>query len=347
MATGGAESLVVEMVRRSGDVGWQCAVASHGGRRVDDLVEAGVPHFDIPHPRRTLRGLISARKATARVVKQFRPDIVIAHNVSATIVTRLARPKVPVLTIFQGVTASDYRNAARILNFTSDRVVTVSDAIGRRLLRAGLRGMNVMTIRNAVTPPVLRSRSQARAELNIPPTAPVALCLARMERQKRHDLLLDAWHKLSGDEILLLAGDGSQRPKLERQALALTDRVRFLGDRSDVPVLLAAADITVLISDWEGLPIAVLESLAAGRPVVASDVDGVGEILRDGGGTCVPPGDVDAIAAALRDMLHDGTARRRAAHIGLSTIANSYDAPRMMAQYQDVVSEMLAEAEPS
>jgi glycosyltransferase involved in cell wall biosynthesis len=342
MGTGGAEALVVEMARRGVDAGWHCAVASHGGRRVDDLTEAKVPHFQVAIARRTVRGFVAARMTTARALKSFNPDIVIAHNVSATLVTRLARPRAPVLTIFHGVTPSDYRNAARILSFASDRVVVVSDAIGNRLQRAGLRGVDVTTIRNAVTPPILKSRSEARAELDLRDDAPVAVCLARMERPKRHDLLLDAWRKLSGEQILLLAGDGSQRAQLEQQAYPMRDRVRFLGNRSDVSTLLAAADVTVLISDSEGLPLAILESLAAGRPVVASDVGGVREVLESGGGRCVPPGDVDSITAALQEMLHDQTARTEAAKIGLSEVRRFHDPAQMMNRYQELVCEMLA-----
>jgi glycosyltransferase involved in cell wall biosynthesis len=342
MGTGGAEALVVEMARRGVDAGWHCAVASHGGRRVHELTETGVPHFEVAIARRTVRGFVAARMTTARALKSFNPDIVIAHNVSATLVTRLSRPRAPVLTIFHGVTPSDYRNAARILNFASDRVVVVSDAIGNRLQRAGLRGVDVTTIRNAVTSPVLKSRSEARAELNLRDDAPVALCLARMERPKRHDLLLDAWRHLAGEEILLLAGDGSQRAQLEQHAYPIRDRVRFLGNRSDVPTLLAAADVTVLISDSEGLPLAILESLAAGRPVVASDVGGVREILETGGGRCVPPGDVASITAALQEMLHDETARTEAAKSGLSVIRTFHDPAQMMNRYQELVCEMLA-----
>jgi glycosyltransferase involved in cell wall biosynthesis len=344
METGGAEALVVEMVRRGPAVGWQCAVASHGGNRVEDLTKANVPHFDVAIARRTIRGLVAARRTTTRVLRDFRPDIVIAHNVSATLVSRLARPKVPVLTIFHGVSPSDYRNAARILTFASDRVVAVSDAIGKQLQEAGPRRMGVTTIRNAVTQPQSRSRSNARAELDLPIDAPVALCLARMECPKRHDLLLDAWHQLPGEEILLLAGDGSLRARLERQAYPLGGRVRFLGNRSDVSALLAAADVTVLISDSEGLPMAVLESLAAGRPVVATDVGGVREILAPGGGRCVPPGDVDSIVAALQEMLHDEAARTEAATIGLSTVREFHDPAQMMDRYRDVVCQMLVKA---
>jgi glycosyltransferase involved in cell wall biosynthesis len=285
---------------------------------------------------------MATRRTVARALKIFEPDIVIAHNVSATLVTRLAQPKCPVLTVFHGVTSSDYRNAARILRFASDRVVVVSDAIGTRLRRAGLRGLGVTTttIRNAVTPPVLGSRSQARAELGLRAEAAVALCLARLEYPKRHDLLIEAWRNLPGEPILLLAGDGSQRTKLEQRASPMRDRVRFLGNRSDVPRLLTAADVSVLISDSEGLPLAILESLAAGRPVVASDVGGIRELLDSGAGRCVPPGDVESIASALQELLQDETARKDAAKIGLSVVRTFHDPALMMNKYRDLVCEM-------
>jgi glycosyltransferase involved in cell wall biosynthesis len=343
MTTGGAETHVVEMVQRGPTVGWRSAVASHGGQRVADLRSAGVPHFDVALPRRTLKGLFAARRAVARAVADFQPDIVIAHNVSASLVARLARPKAPILTVFHGVTAAEYRYAANILSFVSDRVVAVSDATGTRLCSAGLHGVDVTIIRNAVTPRVGESRRRAREALNIPEDAAVVLCIARMEPPKRHDSILDAWARLSGTELLLFAGDGSLRPTLERRASCFGDRVRFLGDRKDIPTLLAAADMTVLPSDDEGLPIAVLESLAAGCPVVASDVGGLREVLAPGGGKLVPPGNVDALAAAVREMLQDHVARDAAADIGLSTIARFHDPEQMMRRYDRLVREMLVE----
>jgi glycosyltransferase involved in cell wall biosynthesis len=178
--------------------------------------------------------------------------------------------------------------------------------------------------------------------LDLSDDVPVALCLARLERPKRHDLLLEAWRHLPGEQILLLAGDGSQRAQLEQQAYSMRDRIRFLGNRSDVSTLLAAADVTVLISDSEGLPLAILESLAAGRPVVASDVGGVREVLGSGGGRCVPQGDVDSITAALQEMLHDEVARTEAAMVGLSVVREFHDPVQMMKRYQQLVCEMVA-----
>ncbi|MDF0530678.1 glycosyltransferase [Tsukamurella sp. 8F] len=346
MGIGGAEALVLEMVRRGHEVGWESAVASGGGLRADLLAAEGFQTFDVPPAERSVSGLARARAAASAAVSAFRPDVVIAHNVSATAVARLARPAlpafvplprrgVPVVTVFHGVGEADYRGAARVLTLTTDHVVVVADAIGRRLSGAGLRGVGTSVIRNAVTVPESVDRAAARAELELG-DGPVALCLARMAEQKRHDILIDAW-KLRDDGVLLLAGDGPLRADLERRAAPLGDRVRFLGARSDVPRLLAATDVTVLTSDWEGLPIAVLESLAAGRPVVATDVDGLREVLGGGGGRLVPPRDPDAAARALGELLDDPAARAAEAEAGLATIRTAYDPGAMMRSYDDLI----------
>jgi glycosyltransferase involved in cell wall biosynthesis len=116
--------------------------------------------------------------------------------------------------------------------------------------------------------------------------------------------------------VLLLAGDGPNRAAIEalRSDLDLGERVRVLGVRSDIPRLLAAADLTTLSSDWEGLPVAVLESMASARAVVATSVDGVAEVLQFGGGLLVPPRDPAALAEALNTLLGD---RQEAAAVGL------------------------------
>jgi glycosyltransferase involved in cell wall biosynthesis len=164
---------------------------------------------------------------------------------------------------------------------------------------------------------------------------PVALCPARLEPQKRHDVLLNAWAQIPGDAELWLAGDGSLRPTLEAQAQRL-DRVRFLGTRTDVRDLLEAADVTVLTSDWEGMPIALLESLAAERPIVASDVDGVREVLSGGGGILVPRRDPVSTAKALRDLLYSPVARS----IAISR-DGSADAHALMKSYDELLRTVL------
>ncbi|MDX8031996.1 glycosyltransferase [Lentzea sp. BCCO 10_0856] len=332
MGAGGAEALVAGMASAGSDVGWESAVASGGGFRADALRANGVPVFDVPLARRSPVGVLRAALATRGAVRRFRPDVVLAHNVSASLVARIAAPRRPLVTVFHGVAEADVPGAVRVLRRVSSCVVAVASASASRLLDAGLD--SVVVIPNAVIPTLPQvDRETVRRSLGTPLDVPVALCPARLEPQKRHDVLLDAWAKVPGDAELWLAGDGSLRAALEGRA---DGRVRFLGTRTDVRDLLEAADVTVLTSDWEGMPIALLESLAAGRPIVASDVDGVREVLSGGGGVLVPRRDPASTAKALRDLLHSPVARAVATSRDGST-----DAHTLMKSYDELLRTVL------
>jgi glycosyltransferase involved in cell wall biosynthesis len=337
MGTGGAEALVAGMAAAGAEYGWESAVASGGGHRADAL---RVPHFEVPLARRRAGGVVRAAKATRTAYRAFRPDVVVAHNVGASAVARIAMTplrRAPLLTVFHGVSAADHVSAVRVLRRTSDAVVAVAAAAADRLRAAGLDDVTV--IRNAVFPvPPRVDRLTVRSALGVAADVPIALCLARMEPQKRHDVLLEAWALLDGSSVLWLAGDGSLRSSLERRAreLGVDGRVRFLGNRCDVPDLLAAADVTVLTSDWEGMPIAVLESLAAGVPVVATDVDGVSEALAGGGGVVVPRGEPRAVADALLPLLSN-TDTRAAAVVART----DHDGRTLMKSYDELLRTMV------
>jgi glycosyltransferase involved in cell wall biosynthesis len=342
MGAGGAEAVVAGMVRSGGDFGWESGVASGGGHRAEALRAQGFSTFDVPVPRRRALGVVRAVSAVRSAVRRFAPDVLLAHNVSASLVSRLAAGGRPVATVFHGVSESDLTGAARVLRRTSRAVVAVAEASADRLRALGV---GVEVIPNAVfAEPPRVDRAAIRGVLGIGPDVPVALCPARLEAQKRHDVLLEAWSRVAG-AVLLLAGDGSLRADLEQLAVKLevADRVRFLGTRCDVPDLLEAADVVVLTSDWEGMPIAVLESLAAGRPVVASDVDGVREALAGGGGVLVPRRSPAETATALASFLFDARACARAGAAGRAAVERDHDPHTFMKSYDELLRTIAGE----
>jgi glycosyltransferase involved in cell wall biosynthesis len=155
-----------------------------------------------------------------------------------------------------------------------------------------------------------------RAALGLPDGARVAGIVARLSRQKGHRDLFQALASSPslGDVQLLIAGTGEEAAALEVDARTrgLSDRVHFLGARRDVGNLLAAMDVFVLPSLWEGLPLAMVLAMGAGVPVVATRVAGIPEVVDDGRtGLLVPPSDPEALAAALTRLLEDAPLRQR------------------------------------
>lgn len=348
MGPGGAERVAADLARAGT---WHSCVVSSGGVRADELAADGVDVRPMRLVRRSPLAVLGAVRDLRRAVRAFGPDVVVAHNVLVGIVAWIAlhrqRRRPPLVTVFHGVAADDYPGAARVLSATSDTVVAVSEAIARRLGAAGLRGTRLTVIRNAVPALAVPDPDAARRDLEVAPGRFVALCAARMVEQKRHDVLLRAWDQMPGDALLLLAGDGPLRAGLERSAAHLGDRVRFLGARDDMGALLAAADVTVLTSDWEGLPMVVLESMAAGTPMVATDVDGVSEALGDGAGVLVPPGDPGAVARALRGLREDPARRDAVARAAAERVAAEHDPAVVHGRYDAVLRDArLAPARP-
>jgi glycosyltransferase involved in cell wall biosynthesis len=218
-----------------------------------------------------------------------------------------------------------------------DRVVCNSKAAADRLLKSGLSKRRVVVIPNAL--PDEAFAPAAPVLPRVPGLMRIGL-IARMNSScKRHTFFLSAAARLAAslpNVEFLLVGDGPLRPNLERMAgsLGLRHRVRFLGERHDIPAVLASIDVSVLPSSSESLSNVILESMAAGIPVIASDVGGNPELVRDGEtGLLFPPGYEDKFVEAMKRLLTQpelrneyGRRANRLAHdsFGLSRIVDSY-----------------------
>lgn len=169
----------------------------------------------------------------------------------------------------------------------------------------------------------------------------VLLHIGRFTEQKNHKMLIIAFKKIYDSypkAVLLLVGNGELLPQTQQlvNALGLSSRVRFLGLRTDIPELMSISDIFVLSSAWEGLPITVLEALAAGKPVVATAVGGVPELIDQGKtGYLVKSGDVDGLAEGILSIIQNSELQRSFS-VNARKKAKLFDIKRIAMEYQNL-----------
>jgi len=231
-------------------------------------------------------------------------------------------------------------------------VGAISPGVVRCLEAGGVPAERIELIPSAVDAERLRpvrDRSDVRAELGTEDGAIVFVALGALVRRKGLDVLLDAVARLDLEPpwALWIAGDGPEREDLARRIAALGAplgrRVRLLGQRADVGDLLAAADALVLPSRAEGLGVAALEAMAAGRPVVATSVGGLGDAVVDGEtGLVVPPDDPDRLAGALARLLRDPELGARLGRGGPARIAERFSPAAMVDAYVKLYARVLA-----
>jgi len=225
-----------------------------------------------------------------------------------------------------------HRLAERWLMGGTDAVIASAESVRDFYMKqVGADADKVRVIYNAVDWSQLEttmSRDQMRAAFNIPAAAPLAGIIARLTEQKAHRILFDAMAQRADLAALhlLVIGDGELRNELQRRvaALGLDSRVHFAGARRDLGNVLAAIDVFVMPSLWEGLPLSLVLAMGAGLPAIATRVAGIPEVIEDGvSGLLVPPGDKDQLGAALARVIGDEGLRRR-----LGDAARAFVRPR-------------------
>lgn len=217
-----------------------------------------------------------------------------------------------------------------------DRVICVSQAVAQSHLDAGVDEGAIVTIANGVSPaPPSSARGELRARWFLG-EAPVLLLAGRLAPQKGHALLLDALPGILAahpDTVVLLAGGGSLGPDIAREIhlRGLAGCVRMLGPRNDLPDLMAAADLLVLPSRFEGLSLVALEAMAAGLPIVATEAPGNAELLEPGiSGWLAPADDPKAFAAGVIDALRDPCLRGQVAEAARQRQQSLFTEQRMI-----------------
>ena len=276
--------------------------------------------------RPRLPGDLQAIGRLRRLFRAWRPDVVHAHGLRAGALTaiavafaRTAPGRTPlVVTVHNappagGVTGAIYRLLERIVARNADSVLCVSADLEDRMRAAGARRVGHAVVPAAAVPPTggvsAETRSAAlRAEFGAEPGQAIVLAVGRLAAQKGFGFLLDAaarWRDLEPEPLLVIAGDGPLAASLQAKAASLGLMVRFAGRRDDVPALLAAADVFVLPSVWEGQALILQEALRAAVPIVATRVGGTPGLAGDAAAILVPAGDAQRLAEAVRAVLGD------------------------------------------
>jgi len=248
------------------------------------------------------------------------------------------------------------RDLLRRLTPRMDHLIAVSRAIVRKLEDEGRVGAPISLIYNGVD--LARYSEQAACptlltEYDIPAGAPIVGVVARLEPEKGHPTLLEAWPAVLAavrDAHLLVVGEGSQRDLLEAQATSLglldgrSSSITFTGRRDDVPAVTAALDVAVLPSYREAQGLSILEAMALSRPVVASAVGGIPEMIDDGRtGLLVAPRDPGALAGAITRLLQNADDAARIGRAGHDLVHERFCVEQMVRAVETIYDDAVAE----
>jgi glycosyltransferase involved in cell wall biosynthesis len=282
-----------------------------------------VLHAHLPWPLRCTRGLVAAILART-------PAIIATQQLYATLPLRR-------------------RLRQRALSQGVHRYVAVSQAMADEMARDHVvPARKLRVVRNSVPAQAFNRPPDPalRAMLTGARDRAVVLTLARLVWRKGLGTLLDAAASVP-EVVFAIAGEGDERSMLETRIrqLGLEERVRILGQRDDIPALLASCDLFVLPSLFEGLPLSILEAMAAGKPVIATAVPGTREAVSEGEtGLLFPPGDAPALARAITTVLADRGLASRLGRAGQVRVRQEFSAEMMTRQVEAVYGEVLRSA---
>jgi glycosyltransferase involved in cell wall biosynthesis len=352
--TGGAERLAAVVAMKLDPARFESVLCA--SRQTDEplldreLEEAGIGVLALG--RRSTLDLLAWRPLVS--VLRDGVDVVHAHmfgsNVWGTVLGRLSG--VPVVVAHEHTWSFQGRPLRRFLDRElvarwADVFVAVSDEDRRKMIEVeGVDPAKIRLIPNGIPSPANGAVTDVRAELGIESGVPVLGVVCELRAQKALEVLFEAAALLLAEFPtlkVLVAGDGPERARLEEGArrLGVADTVLFLGIRRDVPAVLAAVDVAVLSSDYEGSPLSVMEYMAAAKPVVSTRVGGVPELVKeDVHGLLVEPRDPEALAEAVTRLLRDPALAKRLGAEGRQRQQREFSLEAMVRRIEDLYEEL-------
>lgn len=362
------EAFLLPFARYFRDCGWVVDAFASG---VGELVDRRA--FDNLHEARWTRRPInvlaqcSSIAQVRRVVNKGNYDIVHVHTPIAAFVTRFAlrhRPRTRIVYTAHGfhfqigggrLSNWAYRNLERIAGRWTDRLIVINAedfgaalecSIVPRDRLVFMPGIGIDLAHYSRRAQVLVEAREVRQKCGIAPGATVFLCIGEIGRRKRQIDVLRAFAGLQErDSHLLFAGTGPllTKCKLLAQTLGCADRVHFLGNRRDVPALLAASNSAVLVSEREGLPRSVMEAMAMSVPVIGTRIRGTEDLLKNGGGILVPVGDIRAQTQAMSHICRNPEDAAVMGRRG-SQVIQGYGIDRILDAHAHLYEELLRQA---
>lgn len=358
LGAGGAERMAVHIVLGLNRQRFEPAIVAFSGRYGSDLEQqldqAGIKTWFLGKgPGFGWRTYYRLH----RVFKEFRPDIVHTHvHVMRYAFPSLVyfNPRLMIHTV-HNLAECEIEPRARWLQRLAYRRGVIPVAVAREVAASLERVYGIGNSRvvwNCIPTELYASpqtpREVWRSRQGFSAEDILLVCVARFAPQKNHDLLISAFAKGPASHPkahLVLAGQGALRAQLQVRVneLGLTNRVHFLGLRTDIPDVLGAADIFALSSDYEGNPLSVIEAMAAGLPIVSTAAGGVPELLQNGKeGFIVQPGRADQLSEAMMTLVNDADLRRRMGAAAAVRAKEKFDVPAMVRAYEDLYAEISA-----
>jgi glycosyltransferase involved in cell wall biosynthesis len=352
----GAESVILNLARTLNSNGNQCllAIFANSANENHELHEIAVKHgiktFLVPCTGRVDRKAISCIRA---LIRETGAEVVHCHGYKADIYAYLALRNhgIPLISTCHNWLDTDFLVYAygvldRLVLKRFARVVAVSDAVRQRLLRHNVPSCRIEFIRNGIeTAPFALVQKISSFETSEPP---VVGLVGRLGKEKGIDVFLEAAACVRSEvpfAKFIVVGDGPDRKKLQNliDTLGIAASVSMVGRREDMPAVYRSFDIMVSSSRQEGLPMAILEAMACGLPLIATAVGEVPSVVRDGEtGILVSPDDPQILASAILDLLRDSEKRRLLGSAARQLIMTEYSAERMANEYVLVYREAIA-----
>jgi len=364
---GGAEKMLYHTIKGLNPVRYTARLCSlkKKGEVACRLEEEGVEVYSLNmRDDATLAGWLDSFRALVLLVRYFmreRPAVIHSFLFRANILARIAGylTGVPVIISSVRVMGGEMKwqhFIDRVTAFMADHFVAVSNGVKEHLMRnAHLPERTVSTIYNGIVAGNSAGfdLSALMNQIGLTADERILMTAGRLHRQKGYDLLLQALsvvqQSFSGVKLLIL-GEGEEEKSLKKLAhsLEISEKVLFLGLRSDVDRLLQCSELFVLPSRWEGFPNVLLEAMAAGKPVVATAVGGVRELVVDEvTGILVPPQDETALADAIMLLLSDKKRALAMGAAGRKRVLQRFSMDAMLSKTEALYHELLARSKPA